>query len=169
MSPGFIDLALISVLAGFTMKGFFTGFFRSVVSIAAVVLAWLAAALMPLLSAPVVALWMPPTDLAFPFAARIATWVAVFGGIQLVGFLLATMIKKTGLGGADRVAGLALGLATGVFIGCLPIAAIYSVPQLYHWAPTQAVLKQSTMLKAYTPIVQAFLKPPAKPSKGGRG
>lgn len=168
MSPGFIDLALISVLAGFTLKGFFTGFFRSVVSIAAVVLAWLAATLMPLLSAPVVAVWMPPGDVAFPFATRIATWVAVFGGIQLIGILLTMMIKKTGLGGADRVAGLALGVATGVFIGCLPIAAVYAVPQLYHWSPTQQMLKQSTMLKAYTPIVQVFLKPPAPPAKGGR-
>jgi membrane protein required for colicin V production len=160
MSPGFIDLALVSILAGFTMKGFFTGFFRSVVSIAAVVLAWLAATLMPLLSAPVVQMWMPPTDMAFPFAARALTWVTVFFGIQLVGYFLGMLIKKTGLGGADRFAGLALGAATGVVIGCLPLAGVYAMPQLYHWAPTQHLLKQSVMLKAYAPVVQIFIQPP---------
>ena len=29
MSPGFIDLALVTVLVAFTLKGFFSGFFRS--------------------------------------------------------------------------------------------------------------------------------------------
>lgn len=163
MSPGFIDLALVTVLVGFTLKGFFSGFFRSVISIAAVVLAWLAATLMPQLTAPIVLMWMPATDMAFPFASRALTWVTVFGGIQLVGFLIGTVIKKTGLGGADRVAGLALGALTGVVIGCLPLAGVYAMPQLYHWAPTQHMLKNSQMLKLYAPVVQNFIKPPARP------
>lgn len=163
MSPETIDLILGAVLAGFTLKGLFTGFIRSVVSLIAVVVAWMAAGAMPALTAVFFRYLVDPASPQFPLVTRIGTFVLAFAVVQLIGFLLTGLMEKIGMGWFNKLGGLLLGAVTGVLVGCIPIFLIYSIPPLYHWAPVQQTLKESRMLSAYTPIVRRFMRPPAKP------
>lgn len=163
MSPGFIDVLLGGALAFFALKGLFTGLVKSLVTIVAVVVAWFAMNTFPLLTAPVLGMFMNPQDPAFLLAAKVATLIVAYMVVQLVGFFVTGLIERVGLSPVDKLGGLALGVATGVLFGCLPLVAIYSIPQLYHWDKTQSTIAQSFFLSRYTPIVRNFVKPPAQP------
>lgn len=163
MSAGTVDFVLALVLLFFTLKGFITGFIRSVVTIVAVLAAWVLTAAAPNMTAFALRYIVDPHAPEFPLVVHIATFILVFAVVQAAGFLITGLFEKIGLGPLDKIAGLALGLATGVFMGCIPLFLIYAIPAVYHWAPTQATIKHSVFLKAYTPIVRSFARPPAKP------
>lgn len=164
MSPETIDLILAALLLFFSIKGLMTGFIRSVVSLLAVVVAWLMAAAMPELTGVFFQYFIPPSSPSFPLATRIGTWVVAFAVVQGIGFLLTGLMEKIGMGWLNKLAGLALGVVTGVLVGCIPLFIIYSIPQLYHWPVVQSTIKASFFLSNYTPVVRSFVRPPRKPS-----
>ena len=162
MTPSTVDLLWGLALAGFAFKGFATGLIKSVVSFAAVIIAWFVASSMADLSAPLVRFALEPTAPGFPLVTRIVTWIAVYLVVQLIGSMIAKTANEGGLGGLDKRGGLLLGVATGVMVGCLPLFVIFAVPAIYHWPPVQTVVKQSFFLRTYTPIASKVVPPPKK-------
>lgn len=162
MTPSTVDLLLGIALAVFAFKGLMTGLIKSVVSFGSVLIAWFVASSMADVSAPLVKLALEPTAPGFPLVTRIVTWIGVYLAVQLVGSMIAKTANEGGLGGADKIGGLLLGLATGVLVGCLPLFVIFTVPAIYHWPPVQTIVKESAFLRAYTPIAAKVVPPPKK-------
>jgi membrane protein required for colicin V production len=154
MSPGTVDLILGLALVFFTVKGFFRGFLRSVISLVAVVAAWLLGGEFSQLGAQLGAWGHIQTT---PWVLHLIGWVLIFIVIQTVGLVIVGIVYKIGLGFLDRLAGVALGALTGVLIGCLPLALIDSMPHLAAWPPVKNVVEHSQLLRAYTPLVKSIM------------
>jgi membrane protein required for colicin V production len=159
LSPSTVDLFLGIALAFFAIKGFLTGFVKTIVSLAAVIIAWFLANKMPELSAPLIRFAVEPNSPAYPLVTRIITWIGAFVVVQLIGSMLSKSLNESGLSGADKIGGLVLGVATGVLVGCLPLFVINAVPALYNWDQTQSLLHHSTLLRAYQPIASKIVPP----------
>ena len=161
MSPSTVDLFLGIALAFFAIKGFFTGFLKTIVSLLAVLVAWFFASQMPGLSAPLIGWAVEASSPAFPLVTRLITWIGASLVVQLVGSMLSKTLNESGLSGADKLAGLALGAATGVLVGCLPLFVINAVPALHNWDQTRSLVAHSFFLRTYQPIA-AKIVPPRK-------
>ena len=161
MSPATIDFILGVVLALFAFKGLTTGLIRSLISLGAVIVAWVVASTMPEVSAPLVTFAVAADSPAFPLVTRLVTWVGAFAVVQLAGFFVAKTVEGLGLGMLDKLGGLVLGVATGVLIGCLPLFVINAFPPLYQWAPAQQMVKESFFLRTYQPLAAQVVPPPA--------
>jgi membrane protein required for colicin V production len=162
MSPTTVDLILGVALFLFAFKGFATGLIKSVVSLAAVLIAWFLSSSMSHVVAPALTWVLPPEAPGLPLVARIVTWIGAFLVVQLVGSMIAKSVNDSVLGGLDKLGGLILGAATGVLVGCLPLFVIFAVPAIYHWQPVQHVLKESFFLKTYAPLAAQVVPPPKK-------
>ncbi|MEJ2514574.1 MAG: CvpA family protein [Gammaproteobacteria bacterium] len=109
-----IDYILIGAFLVSVVVGFFRGFFREVMSLVTWVLAawvawrfsWLLEPALEAISSPALRLWL----------ARAAAFVIVLLLGGLAGFLLAKIVKASGLTGTDRVLGMVFGGARGVLI-----------------------------------------------------
>lgn len=173
LSPGFIDGLLFFVLFGFAMKGYVTGFIRSVVTLVAVLIAIGASAALPTIAAPMLGYSVSPNSAQFLVVNRMASFLIFFGVAQSVGFLATGLLEKIGLGTADKFVGAVLGIATGVIVGCLPGLAIYASPVAFHNKANQRYFKSSFFMKAYQPIVKSMARAPKPPKEkrseaGGR-
>ena len=166
MSPGFVDLILFLVFISFSLKGYITGFIRSVVTLVAVLIAIGLSAAMPMLASPAIAYSIPASSPQFAVINRLAAFVIFFVLAQGIGFLATGLLEKIGLGTADKAVGAVLGIVTGVVVGCLPGIAIYQSPVSYHYKQSQKYFKSSVFMKAYHPLVKSVARPPkAKPAK----
>jgi membrane protein required for colicin V production len=159
MSPSTIDLFLGIALAFFAIKGLFAGLLKTVVSLVAVIAAWMLSGPLAGVVGPMIKWAITPDNPAFNLTERLIVWVAVFIVVQLIGSMLSKTLNETGLSGVDKIAGLALGVATGVLVGCLPLFVINAVPALHDWAPVKSAVKQSFFLRTYAPIAAKVVPP----------
>lgn len=165
LSPGFVDILLFLLFITFTIKGYVTGFIRSVVTLVAVIIAFGLSAAMPTLLAPVLGYSIPAASPQWLVVNRIAAFFLFFGVAQSVGFLATGLLEKIGLGTADKAVGALLGVVTGVLVGCVPGIAIYQSAKAFHYKPNQRYFQASFFMKAYQPIVKAVAHPPKAPPK----
>lgn len=162
MSPGFIDLMMFIILLSFTIKGWSTGFIRSVVTLVAVIGGWIVSGMVPDLTGPVLHYSIPSSSVYFHVATRITTFLLCFIGVQAAGFTITGLIENIKLGTLDKFVGVTLGVITGVIAGSLVVSTFYK-PATY-WSPAgQRYMKSSTFFKAYAPIVGKFVHKPRKP------
>jgi membrane protein required for colicin V production len=159
MSPSTIDLFLGIALAFFAIKGLFTGLLKTVVSLVAVIAAWMLSGPLSKMVGPAINWAITPDNPAYNLTERLLVWVVVFIAVQLVGSMLSKTLNETGLSGIDKIAGLVLGIATGVLVGCFPLFVINAVPALHDWAPVKSVVKQSFFLRTYAPIAAKVVPP----------
>jgi membrane protein required for colicin V production len=128
------DFIVVGVVAVSTLLGFVRGFMRVVVSLAA----WVVAALAAIHFSSPLARLLPefsanPEVRYIAAFALIAIVVLIIGA--LVGFALARLVRAIGLGFLDRLLGAVVGLARGaliVVIGVL-IAGLTSLPRQDWW------------------------------------
>lgn len=121
-----IDIAVIVIIALFTIRGAWIGFIRQLAFIAALILAFvvagafsrqLAGFLKPLDASP-------QLNFLLIYAAIL---LAVYLLVTLVGLAMSKMMKVTMLGGFDRVLGGVFGLAKGVFLATLLFMAVAGI------------------------------------------
>lgn len=165
LSPGFVDILLFLVFITFTLKGYITGFIRSVVTLVAVIIAFGLSAAMPTLLAPILGYSIPASSPQFLVVNRIAAFFLFFGVVQSVGFLATGLLEKIGLGTADKAVGALIGVITGVMVGCVPGVAIYQSAKAYNHKPNQRYFQTSFFMKAYQPLVKTVARPPKAPPK----
>jgi uncharacterized membrane protein required for colicin V production len=153
MSPGFVDLMLFLVLISFTIKGWTTGFIRSVVTMVAVIGGWILSGMIPDLTGVVLHYSIPESSIYFHVATRITTFLLCFIAVQVAGFTITGLIENIKLGTVDKFVGVCVGLATGVLAGCLVVSTFFA----------KRYLKSSALFKSYAPMVAKFVHKPRKP------
>lgn len=121
-----MDIAVIVIIALFTIRGAWIGFIRQLAFIAALVLAFLVAGafsrqlagfLKPLDASP-------QLNFLLIYALLLLT---VYLLVILLGYALNKMMKVTMLGGFDRVLGGVFGLAKGIFLATLLFMAVAGI------------------------------------------
>ena len=131
------DYGVIAILVASLALGLWRGLVGEVLSLVAWVLAILAAwQFGPDIGAPRTAI----ADPAFRLMAGYALVLfAVLGGLALVKLALRGLLKALGLSAADRLLGVLFGLARGVLIVLILVAAggMTSAPKQEWWAKAQ--------------------------------
>ena len=121
-----IDIAVIVIIALFTIRGAWIGFIRQLAFIAALILAFLMAGAF----SHQLAGYLKPLD-----ASPQLNFLLIYGAILLVvylvvillGLAMSKMMKVTMLGGFDRVLGGVFGLAKGIFLATLLFMAVAGI------------------------------------------
>lgn len=146
----YLDYALIIVVAGSAAVGLVRGLFREAMSLAVWVAALWAAGRYSGWLVPYMARWIesPVLDL---WAARLAVLVGVLllGGILT--WLVSMAIRGGRLGGADRTAGMAFGVARGVLL-----AAVLLVVLRVAGLDSESWWRRSKLVPYATPVADAL-------------
>ncbi len=126
---GWIDLAVLALLAVAVFVGFRKGLVQEIVGIAALVAAFVAAVLLSRPAAQIVRRLVSaiPEQIA-PTIGFVAVFLAVFLAITVVGWLLSKMIKATPLDVADKLGGMAVGLIKGALVISVLLLLLAMVP-----------------------------------------
>ena len=150
-----LDLVLIAVIGVSALFGLMRGFVGAAASILAGVLAGWAA----FRHGASVALWLsddgrPSTAELFGGYALAFVVVMVFVG--LVGWIVGRLVKGVGLSGLDRVLGMILGVARGLFVACvmLLLLGLTDLPAEPEWRESRvipALLPGAIWLRAWLP------------------
>ncbi len=129
-----LDIIVLLLLLLTVVRGLMRGMVDTLFSLAAWILAfvlarWGAATLAPLLPVAV-----ESASIRF-FAAFAVIFLVVLIGVLLLGHALASLVKASGFGSADRVFGGVLGLAKGLVIltGLTLAAGLTSLPRTDFW------------------------------------
>ncbi len=142
-----IDLAIIFVIALSVITGLFRGFVKELIALCA---------------------WVAAIGLGFKYSSLLSPWLAAYiqdasvrtaigfiiilfavllvGGV--INALLSFILKRSGLGGTDRVLGMGFGFIRGVFIVALLMAAIKLTS-----LPYQQYEKDSKLYAKFDPVV----------------
>jgi membrane protein required for colicin V production len=121
-----MDIAVIVIIALFTIRGAWIGFIRQLAFIVALVLAFLVAGAF----SRQLAAFLKPLDASPQLNFLLiygALLLAVYVVVTLLGVALTKMVKVTMLGGADRILGGIFGLAKGIFLATLLFMAIAGI------------------------------------------
>ena len=126
---GWIDIAVLALLAAAVLVGFKKGLVQEVVGIAALVAAFAAAVLFHRRAAGWLAgLFHSIPPQAAPTVGFMITFLAVFLAITAAGWLLSKIVKASPLDLADKVGGMAIGLVKGALIISILLLLLAMVP-----------------------------------------
>ena len=129
-----LDYALIGVFAASLVVGAWRGLVREVLSVLGWIIAFLAANLLAGPLGPEMPQSIPTPELRVA-AAYVAVFAVSLIVTSLVGLLLSKIVKAVGLGGVDRMLGMAFGAARALLIvlaAALP-AGLTSAPRQPFW------------------------------------
>ncbi|MEB3329709.1 MAG: CvpA family protein [Candidatus Sericytochromatia bacterium] len=167
LKPYFVDLILLAVLLGLAGKGYVTGFIRSVVTALAAAGAYVLAFAMPTIAGVAIHYLLPASSPNYMTVNHLCAFALFFAGLQGVGFLLTGLFENIGLGSLDKIVGLVLGLATGVFVGLQPAIALKSYAGPARLPENQRYFQQTVLMKAYVPLTRTLVRAPRR-GKGRR-
>lgn len=157
-----LDWLIVAIVGYNLVSGLFAGFLRSLVNLAALVVAYL---LTPIVKGPLAALVQSNFHLAdavaLPLGAFLA-WTLVYVIISLLGMILSKVINMTPLAILDRLGGAAFGLFVSALLILLPLAAIQALPFAKSIPALQQTLHESRVVTALAPAI-AFTRTTAGP------
>ncbi|NTV95053.1 MAG: CvpA family protein [Thiobacillus sp.] len=128
-----VDWIALAILAGSLIMGLIRGFVREAFSLAAWILAFLAARLFsPALAAHVPGIEQEGLRQA---AAIVLIFIGVLVAAQIIAAVLAKLVKLAGLGGFDRMLGMLFGLARAsvVLVALTLVAGLTALPRSEPW------------------------------------
>lgn len=143
-----VDLAIIGIIALSVLTGLVRGFVKEFIALCVWILAiWLAFHYSPALESWLQNYILDKTIRTIAAFVLILISVLVIGGV--INALLSIIMKRTGLGGPDRILGMAFGFIRGIFIVAL-IMVVIKMTSL----PYQQYAKESQLYGRFDPIVQ---------------
>lgn len=158
-----LDWLILAIVGYNVVTGLFSGFLRSLISLVALILAYL---LTPVLKGPVSAIvgatFQLSEALALPLGTFL-TWTLIFVVISAIGMIVSKMVNMTPLALVDRAGGAAFGLFVSALLILLPLAAIQSLPFLKQVPALQQTLKSSMMVTTLQPAI-GFVQTTAGPA-----
>lgn len=123
-----IDWGILILVLYNTVSGLFSGLWRSLTNLAALVCAFLLTpVLKPVVIDLVANMFQLNPYLAIPLGTSL-TWSGVYVVISFAGLVWSKLLAKTPLRIVDRLGGLALGLFISALLVLVPLAAIRSLP-----------------------------------------
>lgn len=146
-----VDWLILGILAYCALTGFFKGFFRSVSSLIALVLATVAAGRLG---------WIAGATLGWsakdPFgavASSAVVWITVYLVLTVTGIFLSRRLRATWAGKGDRWAGLSFGLIIGLLTVLVPLAFLDAAPVVkQNLAAVAATRRHSILWRALAPL-----------------
>jgi uncharacterized membrane protein required for colicin V production len=165
LSPGFVDGVLLLILAALTVKGWITGFMRSVITLIAVIGGWILSGMVPMLMGPILHYSIPTTSPFHATITRIMTFFVMFCLLQAGGFAITGLIENIRMGSLDKFVGLALGVLAGVLAGTFIVSTFFTHPVAYWSLAGQRYSKNSIFFKAYSPMVRKLVRVPHNPNE----
>jgi uncharacterized membrane protein required for colicin V production len=158
-----LDWLILGILGYNVVSGLFSGFFRSLINLVALVAAYL---LTPVLKGFLAVLvqtsFQMPPYLALPLGTFLA-WTLIYVVISVVGLIVSKLVNMTPLMLVDRLAGVGFGLLVSAILILVPLAGIQSLPFLQKLQPLQQTLKSSMMVQILQPGV-SFVQSTAGPA-----
>lgn len=149
-----IDWGILALVLYNSVSGLFSGLWRSLTNLAALVCAFLLTpVLKPLVIDLVANLFQLNPYLAIPLGTSL-TWTGVYVAISFIGLVWSKILSKTPLRIVDRIGGLALGLLISALLVLVPLAAIRSLPLLSSYQPVQQALSRSVIVPMLNPAVE---------------
>ena len=147
-----VDYAIITIIGVSVLVSFVRGFIKEALSLGNWVIALWAAITFSKPLSSVFDNYISTPQLSFIAAFSTLFFSSLFLG-GMLSYLLSTLIRKTGLGGTDRVIGLAFGIVRGVLVisVMLLIASLTSMPNQPWWT-------DSTLIPQFSPISQWLLE-----------
>lgn len=142
-----LDYAIIAVLILSVFIGLLRGFIKETLSL----VSWVAAAWVAALTYKSAANWLTPY-INVEAVRQVAAFLIIFFACIVIGsmlnFLMSIIVNKSGLGGTDRVLGIAFGLGRGVLV----VALVLLVVRLTSFKE-QAWWKDSVLVPQFEPIM----------------
>ncbi|MCU0606578.1 MAG: CvpA family protein [Candidatus Edwardsbacteria bacterium] len=124
-----VDIVIIALLAAAVLLGFKKGLVQEIAGIIALVVAFFFALLSHGAAAGVLRGTFPKLSAAVaPTIGFIVMFLAAFGAITLVGWLLAKAVKASPLDFADKLGGMAVGLFKGALVVSILLMLLALVP-----------------------------------------
>jgi uncharacterized membrane protein required for colicin V production len=149
-----IDWGILALVVYNTVSGLFSGLWRSLTNLAALVCAFLLTpVLKPIVIDLVANLFQLNPYLSIPLGTSL-TWTGIYVVISFAGLVWSKILSKTPLRIVDRLGGLALGLVISALLILVPLAAIRSLPFLSTYQPVQKALSASVIVPMLNPAVE---------------
>lgn len=149
-----IDWGILVLVLYNTVSGLFSGLWRSLTNLAALVCAFLLTPLLkPIVIDLVANLFQLNPYLSIPLGTSL-TWTGIYVVISFAGLVWSKILSKTPLRIVDRLGGLALGLLISALLILVPLAAIRSLPFLSTYQPVQKALSASVIVPLLNPAVE---------------
>ena len=134
LAPTLFDYAVIATVSISCILGVLRGGLRELLGLTSWIIAFVAAQALGGLAAPL----LPPT-FGTPAVRAVVAFVGVFLltllAVGIASTILVTMLRRAGLGTADRLLGLGIGLLRGllVCVVAVMIAGLTSIPKFPEW------------------------------------
>lgn len=149
-----IDWGILILVLYNSISGLFSGLWRSLTNLAALVCAFLLTpVLKPVVIDLVANMFQLNPYLAIPIGTSL-TWTGVYVAISFAGLVWSKILSKTPLKIVDRLGGLALGLLISALLILVPLAAVRSLPFLNTYQPIQQALAASAFVPMLNPAVE---------------
>ena len=137
---GAVDWVLLAIIGGSALLGVMRGFIGVVVSL----VAWLLGGWVAFRYGGDVALMLASDGAPSAselFAGHALAFIAVMVVVGVVGWVVRKLVQSAGLGGMERMLGLALGVVRGGFIACalVLVLALTSLPREPQWRASPVV------------------------------
>jgi membrane protein required for colicin V production len=154
-----LDLAVLGVMALSMAWGIWRGLVHEVISLAAWVIAFLAANMLAAPLARLVPASTPRPDWHV-LVAFVAIFLATLTVTTLIGVMLSRLARKAGLGGLDRSLGGVFGLARGwvIVLAFALLAGLTELPSRPAWTGSfigPSLARAATYLKTWLPAAFA--------------
>lgn len=148
-----IDWGILVLVLYNTVSGLFSGLWRSLTNLAALVCAFLLTPLLkPIVIDFVANMFQLNPYLSIPLGTSL-TWTGIYVIISFAGLVWSKVLSKTPLRIVDRLGGLALGILISALLILVPLAAIRSLPFLNTYQPVQKALSASVIIPLLNPAV----------------
>lgn len=165
----FLDILVVAVFVLAVVRGLMRGMVDTLFSLAAWVLAFVAAKW----GAASAAAWLP-ASIENPalryFGGFLAVFLVVLAGMLVATYLVRALVSAVGLGGVDRLLGGVLGALKGAAIltGLTLLAGLTSLPRTDFWKASASAPVLEAMARRVLPFVpQDMARLVSFPRRGG--
>lgn len=151
-----LDGIVILILAASVIRSLMRGLVEEIFSLAAWVVAFLAAKWGAAAVGPLLPVSLENESLRY-FSGFVVVFLGMMIGVMLLGHLVKGAVGAVGLGGADKVVGGLFGLARGlvILVGITLAAGLTALPQTDFWKRAHFSRSLEAMAAAVMPLLPA--------------
>jgi uncharacterized membrane protein required for colicin V production len=166
-----IDWVIVLVMGYGLLTGWTNGLVRTLLSVAALVAAFILGPVLRPFAQQLVDLVMTGDPLLKSWFATAAAYGAVYVGLSILGIVWSRLLAKGAIRTSDKLAGMLLGGALSLIVLAVPLALILAIPALATAPVVERSMAQSKLLPFIRPaapmlqqLAYGWLHPPKTPA-----